>query len=349
MTTRRSRSVCARAVRGPRRLEADPGRSRHHHRRSRPAGTRTTSATPTSPTAHGSRSAPSIPTRSPIVLSDAGGHTGAGPTAPGSPCGSTRPAAVDPARLGRARRRRRPEFARRPRARVDRLREVMRPSRSTFETPAASSWRAPSCGTAEAATRAPGAARRSSGQSLLARRGFACSATCGCRAVDAFPQSTTRVRRDAAARPGAADEPLRGARHAARSSRSRAAATTTTPAGTIATRRSRRRRRPPRHVRAEQRRRRCHPAAVRRPGCDDHPDDETRLMVEDADALLDSIHEGLAQHTAEDLAGYSGTVSVDPHDRRRSRRRRLHAPARRPARSSVCGRAQPSGSTGDGW
>jgi hypothetical protein len=42
----------------------------------------------------------------------------------------------------------------------------------------------------------------------------------------------------------------------------------------------------------------------------DHPDDETRLIVEDADALLDSIHQGLAQHTAEDLAGYSGTVSA---------------------------------------
>ena len=42
----------------------------------------------------------------------------------------------------------------------------------------------------------------------------------------------------------------------------------------------------------------------------DHPDDETRRIVEDADVLLDSIHEGLAQHSAEDLAGYSGTVSA---------------------------------------
>lgn len=40
-----------------------------------------------------------------------------------------------------------------------------------------------------------------------------------------------------------------------------------------------------------------------------HPDDDTRLMVEDADALMESIHEGLAQHTPEHLALYSGTVS----------------------------------------
>ncbi len=42
----------------------------------------------------------------------------------------------------------------------------------------------------------------------------------------------------------------------------------------------------------------------------DHPDDETRAIVEDADALLDSIHQGLAQHTPDDLAKYSGTVSA---------------------------------------
>jgi hypothetical protein len=42
----------------------------------------------------------------------------------------------------------------------------------------------------------------------------------------------------------------------------------------------------------------------------DHPDDDTRRMVEDADALLPSIHEGLAQHTPEDLAQYSGSVSA---------------------------------------
>jgi hypothetical protein len=41
----------------------------------------------------------------------------------------------------------------------------------------------------------------------------------------------------------------------------------------------------------------------------DHPDDETRLIVEDADALLPAIHQGLAQHSADDLAKYSGTVS----------------------------------------
>jgi hypothetical protein len=42
----------------------------------------------------------------------------------------------------------------------------------------------------------------------------------------------------------------------------------------------------------------------------DHPDDQTRILVEDADALLDAIHQGLAQHTADDLAQYSGTVSA---------------------------------------
>ena len=41
-----------------------------------------------------------------------------------------------------------------------------------------------------------------------------------------------------------------------------------------------------------------------------HPDDETRSIVEDADALLPSIHEGLAQHSASDLLKYSGTVSA---------------------------------------
>jgi hypothetical protein len=41
-----------------------------------------------------------------------------------------------------------------------------------------------------------------------------------------------------------------------------------------------------------------------------HPDDETRAIVEDADALLESIHQGLAQHSASDLAKYSGTVSA---------------------------------------
>src|SRR5262249_37587718 len=41
-----------------------------------------------------------------------------------------------------------------------------------------------------------------------------------------------------------------------------------------------------------------------------HPDDETRRIVEDADALLPYIHQGLAQHSADDLALYSGTVSA---------------------------------------
>jgi hypothetical protein len=39
-----------------------------------------------------------------------------------------------------------------------------------------------------------------------------------------------------------------------------------------------------------------------------HPDDETRAMVEDADALLDTIHLGIAQHSEADLAKYSGRV-----------------------------------------
>jgi hypothetical protein len=38
-------------------------------------------------------------------------------------------------------------------------------------------------------------------------------------------------------------------------------------------------------------------------------DAETRALVEDADSLLESIHEGQAQHTPEQLAQYSGTVS----------------------------------------
>jgi hypothetical protein len=42
----------------------------------------------------------------------------------------------------------------------------------------------------------------------------------------------------------------------------------------------------------------------------DHPDDDTRRIVEDADALLGAIHQGLAQHTPQDLALYSGTVSA---------------------------------------
>jgi hypothetical protein len=41
-----------------------------------------------------------------------------------------------------------------------------------------------------------------------------------------------------------------------------------------------------------------------------HPDDETRAIVEDADALLGVIHQGLAQHSASDLEKYSGTVSA---------------------------------------
>jgi len=41
-----------------------------------------------------------------------------------------------------------------------------------------------------------------------------------------------------------------------------------------------------------------------------HPDDETRVIVEDADALLSSIHQGLAQHSEADLMKYSGTVSA---------------------------------------
>ena len=41
-----------------------------------------------------------------------------------------------------------------------------------------------------------------------------------------------------------------------------------------------------------------------------HPDDDTRVIVEDADALLESIHQGLAQHSAADLEKYSGTVSA---------------------------------------
>ena len=51
-------------------------------------------------------------------------------------------------------------------------------------------------------------------------------------------------------------------------------------------------------------------AAPERPWLHDHPDDETRAIVEDADALLPSIHEGLAQHSASDLLKYSGTVSA---------------------------------------
>jgi hypothetical protein len=39
-----------------------------------------------------------------------------------------------------------------------------------------------------------------------------------------------------------------------------------------------------------------------------HPDDETRAMVEDADALLDTIHLGIGQHSEADLAKYSGRV-----------------------------------------
>jgi hypothetical protein len=39
-----------------------------------------------------------------------------------------------------------------------------------------------------------------------------------------------------------------------------------------------------------------------------HTDDEVRALVEDADALLDSIHQGMAQHSEADLTGYSGRV-----------------------------------------
>ncbi len=41
-----------------------------------------------------------------------------------------------------------------------------------------------------------------------------------------------------------------------------------------------------------------------------HPDDETRAIIEDGDALLDVIHQGLAQHSPEDLTKYSGTVQA---------------------------------------
>jgi hypothetical protein len=41
-----------------------------------------------------------------------------------------------------------------------------------------------------------------------------------------------------------------------------------------------------------------------------HPDDETRATVEDGDALLGAIHQGLAQHSEADLARYSGVVNA---------------------------------------
>ncbi len=41
-----------------------------------------------------------------------------------------------------------------------------------------------------------------------------------------------------------------------------------------------------------------------------HPDDDTRVIVEDGDALLDVIHQGLAQHSPADLEKYSGAVSA---------------------------------------
>jgi hypothetical protein len=39
-------------------------------------------------------------------------------------------------------------------------------------------------------------------------------------------------------------------------------------------------------------------------------DDDIRAIVEDADALLEFIHQGMAQHSAEDLAKYSGQVDA---------------------------------------
>jgi hypothetical protein len=42
---------------------------------------------------------------------------------------------------------------------------------------------------------------------------------------------------------------------------------------------------------------------------DNYTDDDFRALVEDADAILPAIHEGLAQHSPEDLDKYSGTVS----------------------------------------
>ena len=41
-----------------------------------------------------------------------------------------------------------------------------------------------------------------------------------------------------------------------------------------------------------------------------HTDDEIRTFVEDAESLLDAIHEGMAQHSESDLAKYSGVVNA---------------------------------------